>query len=308
MDKHETAYREAEQAYLESETITATEHVVELARVGSAVRVLSAGDGPPVAFISGTMTTGVSFATLVRHLPDYRCLMIDRPGTGLSPLPEPKPKKLGDHMRIADALIVDVFDALDIDRGHVVCASLGGWPTFRGAAAHPERFDRIFAMSWQAGARVTSVPMSMRNPMPKRWMPKRVPFGGPGLVKAMLKSAGMKNAIEQGAFSDEMLAYMAAVGRHTPTLHNDANYMAVPVGPFGGIAAVEHAPELLAKVSAPVHLFWGTDDIFGSPESARTFADELPDAELQLVDGAGHAPWMDEPDLAVAALRAHLAG
>jgi pimeloyl-ACP methyl ester carboxylesterase len=307
VDNDEQLYREAERAFLESEGIAATEQLVELKRLGSQLRVVTAGEGPPVVFVSGTMTTAVSYAPLVRNLPDYRCIMIDRPGTGLSPVPEPKPEKMEDHQRVADALLVDLLDGLNIDKAHVVCASMGGWPTFRSAAAHPDRFSRIFAMSWQQGARVTSVPLSMRMPMPKAMTPKRIPFGGRRLVKTMLKSAGMKKAVSNGAFSDEMLDYLVAVGRHTSTMYNDANHMPVPVGPMGGVKAVEHRPELLARVAAPVHLFWGTDDIFGSPESAREFAAGFPNAELQLVEGAGHAPWMDEPDLALESLRSHFA-
>ena len=305
-DKHEQAYREAERAYLASEGLDASEQSYDLERVGTRLRTLSVGDGPTVVFVSGAMTTGVSYATLVRHLPDYRCVLIERPGTGLTAVPEPKPRTLAEHQRIADVLLVDLFDALGVDRARVVCTSMGGWPTFRGAAAHPERFVSIFAMAWVMGARVSSVPLSMRLPMPKAMMPKRIPFGGRRLVKGMLKSAGMKSAVENGAFSDEMLDYMAALGRHTSTMRNDSLYMPVPVSPRGGVKAVEAGPDLLARVTAKVDLFWGADDLFGSAESAQDFAAMLPNAELQLIEGAGHAPWLDELDMAVTALRSHL--
>lgn len=34
----------------------------------------------------------------------------------------------------------------------------------------------------------------------------------------------------------------------------------------------------------------------GGPEIAREFAAKLPDAELELLPRAGHAPWIDAPD------------
>ena len=55
-------------------------------------------------------------------------------------------------------------------------------------------------------------------------------------------------------------------------------------------------------MSAPVHLFWGNDDLFGGQDSAEEFARLLPQATLQMVEGAGHAPWLDEPELAAAAV------
>lgn len=301
-----THYREAEAALLASENINEwSEHEVELDRLKSTLRVVEAGDGPPVLFVPGVMVTGVSFASLVKGLPDYRCIMIERPGTGLSPMLPSPPTSLADNERLGDALLADVMDGLGLDRASVVCTSLGGWTTFRGAAAHPDRFERISALAFQIGAPMDRAPWSMRMPVIKGITPKRVKATRK-LVRGMLKSSGMKNAIEKGFFTDEMLDYAAALLRYTDTFGNDTLYNPRALGPRGPNPAVRHSPELLAKVSAPVHLFWGTDDLFGGSEAAREFASMLPNAELQLVDGAGHAPWFDEPELGLAAVRRHL--
>jgi pimeloyl-ACP methyl ester carboxylesterase len=34
----------------------------------------------------------------------------------------------------------------------------------------------------------------------------------------------------------------------------------------------------------------------GSPEIARRFVEHIPHAELELMPGAGHAVWLDDPD------------
>ena len=49
------------------------------------LRVQELGDGPPILFIHGANTSGTSWATLAAKLPSFRCLLLDRPGTGLSP-------------------------------------------------------------------------------------------------------------------------------------------------------------------------------------------------------------------------------
>jgi len=303
----EQNYAAAEQALLHSEGVEAESQTVELDRLESTARVLIAGDGPPVLFVPGVMNSGAVFAGLVGRLPDYRCIMVERPGTALSPpLPNP-PTDIDAHRRFGDALLVDILDGLHIDQSHVVCTSLGGWATFRSLAHHPDRFLRASALAYQIGARVTGGPLSMRTPAPKWMLPRRI-RATPGIVRAMLKPAGMRNTIESGKFSDELTDWLVALFRYTETFRSESLYNPRPFGPFGQIPEVRHSAKLLAKVTAPVHLFWGTDDIFGDTESAQEFTDMLPNAELQLVDGAGHAPWLDEPELAADAVRQHLAG
>lgn len=304
----EETYRRAETALLESEGIRdASEQMVRLGRLDSTLRVVEVGEGPPVLFVPGVMVTGVSFANLVKDLLDYRCIMIERPGTGLSPqLPVP-PETLAENQHSGDQLLADVMDGLGLETASVVCTSLGGWSTFRGAATHPDRFDRISALAFQIGAPMVKAPWSMRIPVIKSLTPTRVKASRK-LVRGMLKSSGMRNAVDKGMFSDEMLDYAAALLRHTDTFGNDTRYVPRALTPRGPNHEVRHSAELLAKVTAPVHLFWGTEDLFGGTDVARGFADLLPHAELQMVEGAGHAPWFDEPDLGLAAVRNHLSG
>lgn len=291
-------YLESERTFLASEGVEATSRLVELERLGGSVRVLEAGEGPPVVLVPGVMTGGAVFAGVVDRLPDYRCIMLDRPGVGLSPLLPNPPTDEPSHERVADDLLVDLLDALDIERSHVVSTSMGGYTAFRSIAAHPDRFLRLVGFSFQVGAPVEKMPLSMKMP-PIRWLTPRRVRATPGLVRRMLKSAGMRAAVENGKFSDELLEWMASLVRHTDTFGNESFHSPRP--------QYVHSAELLGKVAVPVHLFWGSDDYFGGSSTARTFASMLPNATLQIVEGTGHAPWIDEPDLAAQAAREHLA-
>lgn len=290
---------------MDSEGVSSEEIVVEMSHLGGQSRVLSSGSGEPVLFIPGVMTSGAVFAGLVGRLPGFRCLMLDRPGTGLSSLPRDPPTDLEGQERFADELIADVLDGLSLDSAHVVSTSLGGWFAFRSAATHPDRFRSITGLGFQGGSRIVNAPLSMRLPTPT-WMIPRRPMVTRRIVRAMLKSAGMRAAIETEKFSDEMLDWMVALLRYTDTFGNDSRYNPRPMTLRGPIDAVRHPVELLARVSASVHLFWGTDDIFGGHPSAEELAGALPDARLQMVQGAGHAPWLDEPELAASAVLRHL--
>ena len=52
----------------------------------------------------------------------------------------------------------------------------------------------------------------------------------------------------------------------------------------------------LAAPGVPVLLVWGADDPFAPVAGAHRFQSELPEAELQVFDGAGHFVWEDEPE------------
>ena len=102
---------------------------------GAMVRVLELGDGPPVVFVHGASNAGTSWAPLAARLPACRCLLVDRPGAGLSP---PLAERLTDMARFdafAAALLVDVLDETGIPAAAVVGTSFGGYFLLRGAAS-----------------------------------------------------------------------------------------------------------------------------------------------------------------------------
>ena len=81
---NELAYRRTEQRLRKSVGQTPTEQLVMLPRLGVRVRVQEVGEGPLVLFIHGGPNSGSTWASLVEHIDGYRCIIVDRPGTGLS--------------------------------------------------------------------------------------------------------------------------------------------------------------------------------------------------------------------------------
>jgi pimeloyl-ACP methyl ester carboxylesterase len=54
----------------------------------------------------------------------------------------------------------------------------------------------------------------------------------------------------------------------------------------------------LDDVTAPALVAWGADDEYVLPKFAQEYADRLGgEARVELVEGAGHWPWIDRPDL-----------
>ena len=78
-------YRAAERTLWARYDLEPVERSIDLAEVNGALRVLDIGAGDPLLFVPGTGGTGPYWAPLVRELKaDRRCLLVDRPGWGLS--------------------------------------------------------------------------------------------------------------------------------------------------------------------------------------------------------------------------------
>jgi pimeloyl-ACP methyl ester carboxylesterase len=49
-------------------------------------------------------------------------------------------------------------------------------------------------------------------------------------------------------------------------------------------------------VTTPTCLFWGSEDPFGDTQFARHLAESLQNGTLEIAFGAGHLPWLDDPE------------
>lgn len=122
-----------------------------------------------------------------------------------------------------------------------------------------------------------------------------------------LSSAGLKSAIKTGKFGAEAIDWMVSFMNDTPSMTNELRMQPKVITPIAGLNTdMVHPPELLAKLTMPIHFFWGEDDPNGGEATARRLVDQLPNATLEMIPGAGHAPWVDEPDLAATSTRTFL--
>lgn len=269
---------------------------VHLRRLGVDVRVQEVGDGPPALFLHGTSVTGTSWANLVAALPRVRCLLVDRPGCGDSD-PLPGSVTLASLLSAADDLVADVLDALELETAAVVATSRGGLDALRGAAAHPHRVSRLLLFGWCMGAPGSRAPWWLRmGAMPGAVsIMARMPVGRRA-TRSMLARFGLRSAIDRGTMSAAMIDLLVALYRDTETLRHEAAAGAVMLDRRRGWrreVAIDAAR--LARIQAPTRLVWGTEDPFGDATVAQRLTSLLPSATLDLLAGAGHAPWLDEP-------------
>ncbi|HKY15315.1 MAG TPA: alpha/beta hydrolase [Microthrixaceae bacterium] len=294
---NESRYRSAERDYLNSLGIEPSERLVVLESTGTRVRVQEVGGGPTVLLIHGASNSGVSWAPLVAELPDLRCVMVDRPGCGLS---EALPRRFADIAALetyADGFVAALLDALELPSALVIATSLGGYLTLRSAATHPTRIERIALIGAPFGVAPSQLPVAMRmsaipglGPLMARIPPSR------GAVRAVLRQAGLRDAIDAGRVNDTFVDCFRSLLRDTPTMLNEIQAGPRIISPWSGMdPRIVLGPDVLARIVQPVGLLWGDHDILGGPAVAETFASSLPNCELEVMRGAGHAPWIDDP-------------
>ncbi|HEX5588805.1 MAG TPA: alpha/beta hydrolase [Candidatus Limnocylindrales bacterium] len=283
------------------------ERTVDLARIGASARIQEVGDGPAVLFIHGANTSGASWASLAAGLPELRCLLVDRPGTGLSPALTRRPNREG-LREFAASFVVDVLDGLGLERADLVATSLGGYIALRSAAAHPERVRRMVQFGWPVGAPSDGLQPLMRLaalPGVGR-LAAGMPFNDRS-VRWLFRRMGHGPAMDDGRITSEEIGAYVALLRDTDTLRNELGRASAFVSPVGGLAGFVLDEAALAGVTAPTLFAWGEHDSFGSPAVGRAIVRRMPAAEIQVIRDAGHTPWMDDLEACVAAVRTFLA-
>lgn len=295
------SHRAAEDRLWAQHGVTPTERFVTLS-TGGRMRVQELGEGPPFVLIHGGSISGTSWCKLAARLEGVRCIMVDRPGCGLSdPIGNAPLKELDELKAYADGLLEQVLDALELDQAAVGCTSYGGFLAFRGAAKIPERVTKLVEYSWLIGAPCASVPFLARlGALPgMQELAAKLPMSR-GAVKFALKQVGLKKAFESGVFDDVALDWAHSLLSQTNTMANELASIPKVFTPIKGQNdEILHSDELLAKLTMPVLFLWGENDPNGGADIGRAFAPRLPNAELVIVPGAEHAPWLDDLDRCV---------
>jgi 2-hydroxy-6-oxonona-2,4-dienedioate hydrolase len=297
----EQRYREAEATLWGTVGLAPSEHHVRLATTGTTVRVQEVGDGQPVLFIHGGPNAGSTWAPMVAHLAGFRCLLVDRPGTGLS---APYPITTTNLPRIGAAFVSDVLDGLGIDRAHVVASSFGGHLALRSAIAHPDRIGRMVQMACPALTEGDRIPAFMRL-LTRGWIRRVVNALPPNerAARSILRQIGHGKSLDADRIPQAFLDWYLDLQRHTDTMRNDGEMIG---------QALPHRAELtlsddqLAQAEVPTLFWWGSDDTFGGEDVARQLVGAMPHAELTMVPDAGHLPWLDDPAAAARATSAFL--
>jgi pimeloyl-ACP methyl ester carboxylesterase len=267
---------------------------VRLADPPLAVRVLEAGEGPPVLLVHGSGMTASTWAPLIPDLAGHRLILLDLPGFGLSDALDYGGRSLREH---AVAQLTSLLAALELERVPVIGTSLGGMWALCLAVDAPDRVTAVASLGVPAVAlpgmrgdpyfAALSTP-GLRHVVARIGSPsvaitrRSTALGAIGLRAAMLAPDGFFAVVHEGmrqpGFRTAMVSHM---------------WLAMRLGrprPENFLSDAE-----LRDIAAPVLMIWGDEDPYGDPEIGRRAAALIHDAHLEIVPGR-HAPFLDDPE------------
>ncbi|MGW0948387.1 alpha/beta fold hydrolase [Streptomyces sp. NPDC002623] len=261
------------------------------------------GEGDPVVVLpGGPMRASAYLGDLGGLTTHRRLVLLDLRGTGDSAVPaDPATYRCDRQVEDVEALRV----RLGLERIDVLAHSAGGSLALLYAARYPHRVSRlalIAANPWALGRPATPEERleAARLRRDEPWFATAFPA-----FEAWLAGEGEPDwtavaAFFYGRWDDTARSHDAAADEQTNV---EAEGVFLDPDAFDP-PALRGA---LARVAAPVLVLAGEVDGGPRPEVARLLADAFPNAELAVQPGAGHYPWLDDPEWFVRRVAAFLA-
>jgi pimeloyl-ACP methyl ester carboxylesterase len=242
---------------------------------GVKIVMYTAGKGQPLLFLHGAGTFhGFEFAE--KWTKSFRVMVPFHPGFGES---DDDPAMLDMHDYVMH--YIELLDMLGIEKVNLVGFSLGGYLAARIASEHGHRIIKL-ALIGPAGLRDKEHPTMDVLAVP----PEQVP--------ALL------------------VANFDVIKRHLPA-QPDPDFMAARYREATTVARLlwerpwdRKLPRYLHRLKMPTLLLWGEEDKLIPAAQAKLWKTFVPNADIQIVKGAGHLV-LDEKPEAVTAVERFLA-
>ncbi|HEX7060164.1 MAG TPA: alpha/beta hydrolase [Solirubrobacterales bacterium] len=241
------------------------------------------GDGTPVVYCHGNPTHSEDW------LPFLGCggsaIAIDMPGWGRSDRPDPA--RFDYSMHGLSAFLERCLDELGVRERKLVMHDWGSLALI-GAQRRPELVKKLVLLD--------SVPLlpGYRWNWVARYIWSR--RGVNALFNLLSTRLGLDLAMRQarGDRSRMPAEFIDMVWDHWDAGTNRAIFALYSNADPPRLAA---AGRDLGRLSCPALVLWGDRDVYLPIRFARAYADALPAGELEIVEGAGHWPWIDDPSI-----------
>lgn len=238
-----------------------------------------------IVFSHGLFMDQSMFDAQVRALEDrWRCVAWDERGHGRTQT-APGPFTYWDSA----SDLLGLLDHLGVERAVLAGMSQGGFLSLRAALTAPERVRALVLMDTRPGVEDPAA-RPVYDQLMAAWM---TPDGPPqeviDTVAAIILGPGY-DATPQ--WQDRW--------RAMPKAEVQENYATL-------MSREDDVAPRVAELTMPALVVHGADDLAIPLDAAREFTAALPDAELVVVEGAGHAANLTHPDAVNAALEPFLA-
>lgn len=297
------AYGVAQSRALRAAGVRATDRFLELRDPPMRVHAYESGEGAaPTVFVHGGGSTAAVWIPLIRELGARHVVAVDRPGCGLT---DGADYSRTDLRRSAVAFLRGTLDALGLERAVLVGSSMGGLFSIWFALEHPERVAGVVLAGTPAVSLETTAPTPMRM------------MSVPGLGQVMMMKTPdletlrtrMTSSLGKRAVANASLELLDAA-LHAAAIPGAARsfrtLIATVLDTAGARPGVGPDGAEIGRIKAPTLWIWGDADTFadaGFPSRVRA---ALPSAEVVVLEGAGHTPWLDDASAVAGALGSFL--
>ena len=239
-----------------------------------------AGEGTPTVYCHGNPTHGEDWLPFLRR--GGPALAIDLPGWGRSARPE----RFDYSMYGLAAFLERCLEELGVERRKLVLHDWGGLALI-GAQRRPQLVEKLVVID-----AVPLLPGYRWHWIAQLWRRRGVgEFLNATTTRSslalLLRQARGDRGPMPPQFVDMIWDHWDA-GTRAATLklyrHADPDRLA-------------QAGSELGKIGCPALVLWGDRDAYLPIRFGRAYADALPGAELEVLPGAGHWPWIEQPDL-----------
>jgi pimeloyl-ACP methyl ester carboxylesterase len=230
--------------------------------------------GPHLILLHGAGGNHQHWGHAIRSLGPATTYALDLPGHGRS-------AGTG-RSSIADyaSFVVDFMDAQQLEHAIIAGHSMGGATAMQMALGYPQRVSGLVLVG--TGARLRVLPVILEGTL----------SSFEDTIKLICEYA--YSPLTSRQLVSQSQRHMLKVAPQT--FHDD----------FAACDAFD-IMERLGEIRCPALVICGTEDAMTPPKYATFLADRIANAELELVEGAGHMVMIEKPDLVAAAIGSALA-
>jgi len=252
-----------------------------------------AGEGESVIFVHGIPTNSGLWRNVMPILADRFSLYApDMIGYGASDKPTDQDLSVAAQ---ADYL-ADFMDAVGIESAHLVGHDIGGGVVQVFAVRNPSRVKKIGLLDSVA-----------YDSWPEPGIARLKEPVWDEIMQRLDLAKGFRKGLEQGMVQKDRITD-EVVNRYADPFRDLEGRMAY----LRAARSLDNRDlldirEEVEAIDKPVLILWGAEDVFQKVEYGRRLADALADAQLHVIEGAGHFLPEDQPETVAQYVRDFLA-
>lgn len=256
------------------------------------VHYLKAGTGQPLILLHGGGSHAGEWTNIIKPLSQhFQLYIVDRPGCGLSDPFNYRGVNLQEH---AVGFIQSFMDAIGLKEAMFMGQSMGGYFSICFAFRYPERLNKLLLIGAPAGM--------------NRWIPYMLRLmGTKGVNRILINTVAKPSPENVKQFHEQLLVadvdklsddYISHVyySQLLPGAQNSFLSLLENVLTLKGWKESLYIGDKLHQLIIPVQFIWGDQDAFEKPDSALPKVSAIEDHTFEIVENAGHCPWLDQPE------------